>query len=116
MRVSEPTTQAMCSIRSHYIQRVILSFLIKMSLAMKLLSHRMTLNVFVALSAMLIVGSALADVNQGTHHMDYGAMHSYESGMMNGYGIGWMVGFWLPILLLMIIAGLVVWIITLKKK
>lgn len=39
MRASEPTTQAMCSIRNHHIQHVISLFEMKSSLAMKKLSN-----------------------------------------------------------------------------
>lgn len=83
---------------------------------MKLLSRQKTLKISIALSATLLVSRAWADVNQGTYHIGDGVMGGYESGMMKGYGYGWMSGMWLPTLLLMIIVGLVVWIITIKKK
>ncbi|MEO5691666.1 MAG: hypothetical protein ABIQ72_00955 [Usitatibacter sp.] len=67
-----------------------------------------------ALSAALLMGgpiaakSALAQSQGG------------NSGMMGGYGAGWMgggyVGMWLPILLVVAVAGLVVWIVAQKKK
>lgn len=40
------------------------------------------------------------------------------SGMMDGYGAGWMGGYGmgLPILLVIVVAGLVAWVISQKKK
>ena len=45
--------------------------------------------------------------------------HGIGSGMMGGYGGGWMDGYggvWLPILLVIVVAGLVAWIVTQKRK
>ncbi len=39
--------------------------------------------------------------------------------MMGGYGAGWMGGYggiWLPILLILAVAGLVVWVVKQKGK
>ena len=41
-------------------------------------------------------------------------------GMMGGYGAGWMGGgyggIWLPVLLVVVVAGLVAWIVAQKRK
>lgn len=77
------------------------------------------MNLKSALSAALLIGgpivatSALAQ-SQGGYGMGSG-------GMMGGYGAGWMGtggygGFLLPILLVVVVAGLVAWIVTQKKK
>jgi len=44
-----------------------------------------------------------------------------SGGMMGGYGVGWMGGggyggFLLPVLLVVVVAGLVAWIVAQKKK
>ena len=44
---------------------------------------------------------------------------TYHYGMMDGYGTGWMGGYggiWMPILLVVVVAGLVAWIVTQKRK
>ncbi len=43
----------------------------------------------------------------------------YGTGMMGGYGTGWMGGYggiWVPILLVLLVAGLVVWIVKQKAR
>ena len=43
----------------------------------------------------------------------------YGTGMMGGYGTGWMGGYggiWVPILLVLLVAGLVVWIVQQKAR
>jgi hypothetical protein len=82
---------------------------------MKRINLRKTLG-----AALLLIGapsvatSALAQ-SQGTGN-NMGA-----GGMMGGYGAGWMGsggygGFLLPVLLIVVIAGLVAWIVAQKKK
>ncbi len=73
-----------------------------------------------ALNAALLMGGPMAATNalaqsQGGYGMGSG------SGMMGGYGAGWMGGggyggILLPILLVVVIAGLVAWIVAQKKK
>lgn len=43
----------------------------------------------------------------------------YGAGMMGGYGADWMGGYggtWVPILLLLLVAGLVIWVVKRKAK
>ena len=43
----------------------------------------------------------------------------YGSSMMGGYGTGWMGGYggiWLPIVLVLVVAGLVVWVVKQRSK
>ena len=43
----------------------------------------------------------------------------FGSSMMGGYGAGWMGGYggiWLPILLILVVAGLVVWVVKQKSR
>jgi len=60
----------------------------------------------------IVAACALAQ-SQGGYGMGSG-------GMMSGYGAGWMGGgyggFLLPVLLVVVVAGLVAWIVAQKKK
>ena len=43
----------------------------------------------------------------------------YGPGMMNGYGFGWMGGYggiWVPILLVILVAGVAIWVVKQKRK
>jgi hypothetical protein len=59
-------------------------------------------SVGIGLALLLVTGSSLAQ--NGT--------------MMNGsrWGSGWMGGYWVPILVLVIVVGLVVWVVKQQKK
>ncbi len=59
----------------------------------------------IGLALLLVTGTSLAQ--NGT--MMNGGMRG--SGWMGGYG-----GFWLPILVLAVVVGLVVWVVKQKKK
>jgi hypothetical protein len=81
------------------------------SLAMKRMNLRKNLNTAVLIAGTIMAASALADTQEGGSGMG--------SGMMGGYGTGWMGGYggiWVPILLVAVVAGLVVWIIAKKGK
>lgn len=73
---------------------------------------RKTLNAAALIGGTIMAASALADAPQGA----YGS----GSGMMGGYGAGWMGGgyggIWLPVLLVIVVAGLVAWIVAQKRK
>ncbi len=77
-------------------------------LIMKRMNLRSALSVALMVSGPIAATSALAQ------------SHGGNSGMMGGFGAGWMgggfVGMWLPILLVVAVAGLVVWIVAQKKK
>ncbi len=80
------------------------------------------LNAAALIGGTIVAASALADTQQGGSGYGMGS----GSGMMGGNGSGWMgsygsgsmggYGIWLPILLVAVIAGLVVWIVAKKKK
>ena len=59
-------------------------------------------SVGIGLALLLVTGSSLAQ----------------NGNMMNGgmWGSGWMGGYWVPILVLTIVAGLVVWMVKQQKK
>ena len=76
---------------------------------MKLFNLRKTLSAATSIGATIVTTTALAQPSQG------GSM----GGMMDGYGFGWMGGYggiWLPILLVIAVAGLVAWIVKQKSK
>lgn len=75
---------------------------------------RNTLNAVASIGATIVTTTALAQPSQGGPGSGYGM-----GSMMDGYGFGWMGGYggiWLPILLVVAIAGLVVWIVKQKGK
>ena len=79
---------------------------------MKRVNLRKILNAAVLIGGTIVATSALAQSQGG-----YG--YGMGSGMMGGYGFGWMGGYggiWVPILLVAVVAGLVAWVITQKKK
>lgn len=76
---------------------------------MKHMNLRKTISASVLICGTSVAASALADTPQG----------AYGSGMMGGYGVGWMGGYggiWVPILLVIVVAGLVAWVVTQKRK
>jgi hypothetical protein len=80
---------------------------------MKRIDLRKTLSAAVLIGGPIVATSALAQ-SQGGYGMGSG-------GMMGGYGAGWMGGggyggFLLPVLLVVVVAGLVAWIVAQKKK
>lgn len=77
---------------------------------MKYLNFGKAMNVVFGIGVLTAATSALAQSQGG-----YGP----GSGMMGGYGTGWMGGyggFGLPILLVIVVAGLVAWFVAQKKK
>jgi hypothetical protein len=77
-------------------------------------------NVLRTLGAALLAGgsilatSAFAQPAQGGN---YGPGNGMGYGMMGGNGYGWFGGgFWLPLLLVIVVAGLVAWFVAQKKK
>jgi hypothetical protein len=74
---------------------------------MKRMNLRKNLNTAVWIAGTIMATSALADTQEG------------GPGMMGGSGTGWMGGYggiWVPILVVAIVAGLVVWIVAKKGK
>ncbi len=68
------------------------------------------------LSAALLIGGPI----MGTSALAQ-SQGGYGPGMMGGYGGGWMGGWmgggmWIPVLLVVAVAGLVAWIFAQKKK
>ena len=74
---------------------------------MKYLDLRKTLNAATLIGATIMATTAQAVAWQG----GYGMMDGYGTGWMGGYG-----GIWMPILLVVVVAGLVAWIVTQKRK
>jgi len=76
---------------------------------MKRMNLRRTLGAAALIGGTIVAASALAQSQGG-----------YGSGMMGGYGAGWMGGgyggIWLPVLLVVAVAGLVAWVVAQKKK
>lgn len=82
---------------------------------MKRMNFRKTLSAVVLMSGLIAAASALAQAQSG-----YGPGNG-RSGMMGGDGAGWMGGYgfggmWVPILVVIVVAGLVAWIVAQKKK
>jgi len=79
---------------------------------MKRLNFSKILSATAMIGGSILATSALAQ-SQGGYGMGPG-------GMMGDYGAGWMGGgyggIWVPVLLVLVIAGLVAWIVAQKKK
>ncbi|MBE0614621.1 MAG: hypothetical protein IH604_13205 [Burkholderiales bacterium] len=83
---------------------------------MKRMILRKILSATAVIGGTIVATSVLAQSQGG-----YGPGNGMGSGMMGGgYGGGWMAGgyggIWLPVLLVVVIAGLVAWIVSQKKK
>lgn len=74
------------------------------------------LNAAASLGGTIMAASALAAAPQGAYGFGYGQ----DSDMMGGQGAGWMDGgyggIWLTVLLVIVVAGLVAWFVTKKRK
>lgn len=74
---------------------------------MKRMTHRNTLSAALLMVGSILATSALAQSQGGP-------------GMMDGHGAGWMGGGYgmmlIPVLLIVVIAGLVAWIVAKKRK
>ncbi len=84
---------------------------------MKRISCSRFASIAASLGGMLSAASAWAQPAQG----GYGPGNGMGSGMMSGgwMGSGWMGGyggFWLPVLLLVVVVGFVAWVVSQKKK
>lgn len=79
---------------------------------MKRMNLKRTLSTALLTCGPIAATSALAQ-SQGGYGMGSG-------GMMGGYGAGWMGGgyggVWVPILLVAVVAGVVAWVVTQKRK
>jgi hypothetical protein len=75
---------------------------------------RRTLGAALLAGGSILAASAFAQPTQGGN---YGPGHGAGYGMMGGDGYGWFGGgFWLPLLLVIVVAGLVGWFVAQKKK
>lgn len=83
---------------------------------MNRMSLRKTLSAATFLGGAIMAAKVLAQM-QGGNGQGNGMMHSNGPNWMGGYG-GAMDGYggWVPILLVIVVAGLVVWIIKQRKK
>ena len=83
------------------------SFNLNWSLGMKRINLRETLSAALLIGGPIVATSALAQ-SQGGY------------GMMSGNGAGWMGGgyggIWVPVLLVIVVAGLVAWFVSQKRK
>ncbi len=82
------------------------------SSTMKRMNLRNALSAALLMGGPIVATSALAQSQSG---------YGMGSGMMGGYGAGWMGGggyggILLPVLLVVVIAGLVAWIVAQKRK
>ena len=76
---------------------------------MKRMNLRRTLSAAALLGGTIVAAGALAETPQGAN----------SPGMMGGYGFGWMGGYggiWMPLLLVIVVASLVAWFVTQKRK
>ena len=76
---------------------------------MKRMNLRRTLSAAALLGGTIVAAGALAQTPQGAN----------SPGTMSGYGFGWMGGYggiWMPLLLVIVVAGLVAWFVTQKRK
>lgn len=81
---------------------------------MKHMNLRNTLSAVALIGATIVTTTVLAQPSQGGNGPGYGM-----GGMMDGYGFGWMGGYGgigMPILLVVVVAGLVAWIVKQKGK
>lgn len=81
---------------------------------MKRMNLRKNLSAAASIGATIVTTTALAQPSQGGYGPGYGM-----GGMMDGYGFGWMGGYggiWLPILVVIAVAGFVAWIVKQKGK
>ena len=86
---------------------------------MNRLNFRKTLFGSALIGGIIAATRALADGPQGGYGPGSGMMGGSGSGWMGGYGSGWMGGYGgigLPILVVIVVAGLVAWIVSQKKK
>ena len=86
------------------------------TLIMKRMNLRNALSAILLMGGPVVATSALAQSQGGS-----GSGYGMGSGMMGGYGAGWMGsggygGILLPVLLIVVVAGLVAWIVAQKKK
>ncbi len=87
---------------------------------MKHITFSTILSAVILLGGSLVAASAWAQPAQG----GYGPGNGMGPGMMGSSGYGWMGGswmggyggIWLPILLVVVIAGVVAWVVSQKKK
>ena len=88
------------------------------SLAMKRMNLRKTLSAAALLGGPIVAASALAQSQGG--NAGSGMMGGNGVGWMGGYGSSWIGGYgggiWMPVLLVIVVAGLVAWVIAQKKK
>lgn len=86
---------------------------------MKRMILRKTLSAAASIGATIVAASAMAQ-SQGGYGTGSGMMGSNGSSWMDSYGAGMMGGgyggIWLPVLLVIAVAGLVAWIVAQKKK
>lgn len=80
---------------------------------MKRMNLRKTLSAALLIGGPIVATSALAQSQGGYGMGSGGMMGSYGAGWMGGGGYG---GFLLPVLLVVVVAGLVAWIVAQKKK
>jgi hypothetical protein len=83
---------------------------------MKRTNVRRTLSAALSAGGSILAASAFAQPSSGG---TYGPGNGMGSGMMGGDGFGWFGGYggmWLPLLLVILVAGLVAWFVAQNKK
>lgn len=83
---------------------------------MKRMNVRRTLGAALLAGGSILAASAIAQPAQGGN---YGPGNGMGYGMMGGNGYGWFGGnggLWLPLLLVIVVAGVVAWFVAQKRK
>ncbi|SBT04452.1 exported hypothetical protein [Candidatus Accumulibacter aalborgensis] len=93
---------------------------------MKRTDLRKTLSAAALMGGTIATASALAESqggNAGSGMMGgngVGWMSGYRSSWMSGYGSSWMSGYgggmWVPLLVVIVVAGVVAWVVSQKNK
>ena len=86
---------------------------------MKRMNLRKNLSAAALIGATIVTTTALAQPSQGGNGPGSGMMGGNGPGWMDGYGFGGMGGYggmWLPIVVVIAVAGLVAWIVSQKRK
>ena len=85
---------------------------------MKRINLRKTFNLAALMGGTIVAANALAQSQGG--NAGSGMMGGNGVGWTGGYGPSWMGGYgggmWVPILLVIVVAGVVAWVVAQKKK
>ena len=80
---------------------------------MKRMNLSKILSAAASIGGSIVATSVLAQAQGGYGPGPGGMMGGYGAGWMGGYGFG---GMWLPVLVVAVVAGVVAWVVTQKRK